>query len=172
MPSGSAIAPARMALSARKQTVCASLCKSSIKHTYFYSATPLVSVPSNRYAEPRSTTTPWQMLPLPARIVHSRKSVVSQSSVASPKVDVQQPSANAGEQQHATGSDSLMSSQLTWPSRSHGCGAVTANDIGSRVTICGWVDRNRDLGGMQFFDVRDHTGLLQVCDRIWQLPVG
>ncbi|KAG2453188.1 hypothetical protein HYH02_002512 [Chlamydomonas schloesseri] len=55
-----------------------------------------------------------------------------------------------------------MSSQLTWPSRSHGCGAVTTADISSKVTICGWVDRNRDMGGVQFFDVRDHTGLLQV----------
>ncbi|KAG2485593.1 hypothetical protein HYH03_015657 [Edaphochlamys debaryana] len=55
-----------------------------------------------------------------------------------------------------------MSAQLTWPSRSHGCGAVTSADIGQRVTICGWVDRNRDMGGVQFFDVRDHTGLLQV----------
>jgi len=30
------------------------------------------------------------------------------------------------------------------------------------VTICGWVDRNRDMGGVQFIDIRDHTGLLQV----------
>lgn len=55
-----------------------------------------------------------------------------------------------------------MSSQLTWPSRSHGCGAVTEADVGASVTVCGWVDRNRDMGGVQFFDVRDHTGLLQV----------
>lgn len=64
-----------------------------------------------------------------------------------------------------------MSSQLTWPSRSHGCGAVTTADIGSKVTICGWVDRNRDMGGVQFFDVRDHSGLLQVRGK-WRGETG
>ncbi|EFJ50305.1 hypothetical protein VOLCADRAFT_58252 [Volvox carteri f. nagariensis] len=63
-----------------------------------------------------------------------------------------------------------MSSQLTWPSRSHGCGAVTVNDIGSRITVCGWVDRNRDMGGVQFFDVRDHSGLLQVMCEPQSVP--
>jgi aspartyl-tRNA synthetase len=57
---------------------------------------------------------------------------------------------------------SLLPVQLTWPARSHGCGAPRAADAGSRITICGWVDRNRDMGGVQFVDVRDHTGLLQV----------
>ncbi|KXZ54353.1 hypothetical protein GPECTOR_5g434 [Gonium pectorale] len=66
--------------------------------------------------------------------------------------------------------ESLMPLQLTWPSRSHGCGAVVLGDIGQRVTICGWVDRNRDMGGVQFFDVRDHTGLLQV-QRTYSMPV-
>lgn len=51
---------------------------------------------------------------------------------------------------------------MTWPSRSHSCGQVTVADVGSTVTLCGWVDRNRDMGALQFFDMRDHTGLVQV----------
>lgn len=57
----------------------------------------------------------------------------------------------------------LLAPQMTWPSRSHGCGTLRASDESTKVTICGWVDRNRNLGGVQFADVRDHTGLLQVC---------
>lgn len=55
-----------------------------------------------------------------------------------------------------------LDSQMTWPSRTHGAGSVTAADAGKEVTVCGWVDRNRNLGGLGFMDVRDHTGLLQV----------
>lgn len=51
---------------------------------------------------------------------------------------------------------------MTWPSRSHSCGQITVDDVGSTVTLCGWVDRNRDMGALQFFDMRDHTGLVQV----------
>ncbi|KAF6263693.1 aspartyl-tRNA synthetase [Scenedesmus sp. NREL 46B-D3] len=51
---------------------------------------------------------------------------------------------------------------MTWPSRSHGAGSLTEADAGKEVTVCGWVDRNRNLGGLGFMDVRDHTGLLQV----------
>ncbi|PNW78813.1 hypothetical protein CHLRE_09g390986v5 [Chlamydomonas reinhardtii] len=87
-----------------------------------------------------------------------RCGTLARSSVASPEAQAQ----HAPGDNHASASESLMSSQLTWPSRSHGCGAVTTADIGSKVTICGWVDRNRDMGGVQFFDVRDHSGLLQV----------
>lgn len=63
----------------------------------------------------------------------------------------------------ASPAESLTSSKLTWPSRSNGAGTLRETDVGKRVTICGWIDRNRDMGGVQFFDVRDHTGLLQVC---------
>lgn len=30
--------------------------------------------------------------------------------------------------------------------------------VGSPVTVCGWVDRYRNLGGLLFLDIRDHTG--------------
>lgn len=46
--------------------------------------------------------------------------------------------------------------------RSHYCGDVRATDIDATVTVCGWVHRRRDHGGVIFVDLRDHTGLLQV----------
>jgi aspartyl-tRNA synthetase len=42
------------------------------------------------------------------------------------------------------------------------CGAPRGEDAGSQVTVYGWVDRRRDMGGLIFLDVRDYSGILQV----------
>ena len=46
--------------------------------------------------------------------------------------------------------------------RSHLCGQVTEALDGQTVTLCGWVDRRRDLGGLVFIGLRDHAGIVQV----------
>jgi aspartyl-tRNA synthetase len=46
--------------------------------------------------------------------------------------------------------------------RSHYCGQVDQALIGETVTVCGWVHRRRDHGGVIFIDLRDREGLLQV----------
>lgn len=33
--------------------------------------------------------------------------------------------------------------------------------MGEKVTVCGWVDKRRDFGGLLFLDIRDHSGILQ-----------
>jgi aspartyl-tRNA synthetase len=49
--------------------------------------------------------------------------------------------------------------------RSHYCGLVTEALMGETVTLCGWVNRRRDHGGVIFVDVRDREGYVQVvCD--------
>ncbi len=45
--------------------------------------------------------------------------------------------------------------------RSHYCGQVTEQLVGQTVTVCGWVHRRRDHGGVIFIDLRDREGLLQ-----------
>ncbi len=49
--------------------------------------------------------------------------------------------------------------------RSHYCGLVTEAQLGQSVSLCGWVNRRRDHGGVIFVDLRDREGYVQVvCD--------
>ena len=49
--------------------------------------------------------------------------------------------------------------------RSHYCGLVTEELLGQTVSLCGWVNRRRDHGGVIFVDLRDREGYVQVvCD--------
>lgn len=42
------------------------------------------------------------------------------------------------------------------------CGALNLQNLGDSVTLCGWVQKSRDLGGMTFIDVRDRYGITQL----------
>ena len=46
--------------------------------------------------------------------------------------------------------------------RSHYCGEVTSKDLNSNISICGWVHRRRDHGGIIFLNIRDIKGICQV----------
>src|SRR4249920_220065 len=49
--------------------------------------------------------------------------------------------------------------------RSEYCGLINRKHLGQTVTLCGWVNRRRDHGGVIFIDLRDREGLVQVvCD--------
>ncbi|MDR1207570.1 MAG: aspartate--tRNA ligase [Rickettsiales bacterium] len=46
--------------------------------------------------------------------------------------------------------------------RSHTCGELSANDVGTSVKLSGWVHRKRDHGGLVFVDLRDNYGITQI----------
>lgn len=47
--------------------------------------------------------------------------------------------------------------------RTHTCGQLTLADLGKNITLCGWVQKSRDLGGMTFIDMRDRYGVTQLA---------
>lgn len=56
-----------------------------------------------------------------------------------------------------------MAEFLTGMKRSCYCGELRSTDIGKEVTVCGWTQRQRDLGQLIFIDLRDRTGIVQLA---------
>ena len=46
--------------------------------------------------------------------------------------------------------------------RTEYCGQLRLSHVGQQVTLCGWVNRRRDLGSLIFIDMRDREGIVQV----------
>lgn len=55
-----------------------------------------------------------------------------------------------------------MGEALSGLKRSLMCGEVRESNVSQNITLMGWVQRNRKLGGLQFIDLRDRTGIMQI----------
>ncbi len=56
-----------------------------------------------------------------------------------------------------------MAEFMTGLKRTNYCGDLRIADVGKEVTVCGWVQRCRDLGQLIFIDLRDRTGIVQLA---------
>ncbi len=56
-----------------------------------------------------------------------------------------------------------MAEFMTGLKRSHYCSDLRITDVNKEVTVCGWVQRQRDLGQLIFIDLRDRTGIVQLA---------
>ena len=55
-----------------------------------------------------------------------------------------------------------MTSRIKGLMRTNECGVLDSSDLGKEVTLCGWINKYRDLGSLHFVDLRDKTGLIQL----------
>ncbi|MFR8544262.1 MAG: aspartate--tRNA ligase, partial [[Clostridium] scindens] len=55
-----------------------------------------------------------------------------------------------------------MAESMNGLKRTHRCGELSIANVGETVTIMGWVQKNRNKGGLVFIDVRDRSGIIQV----------
>ena len=56
-----------------------------------------------------------------------------------------------------------MAEVMTGLKRTHYCGEPRLSDVGKEVVVCGWAQRQRDLGQLIFIDLRDRTGIIQLA---------
>ncbi|CAO2835199.1 unnamed protein product [Amaranthus hypochondriacus] len=87
----------------------------------------------------------------------SRRTLCSNASVSA--------TLNATEQQNRELNpiqSSAKETDLEWVSRTALCGNLGEDDVGKRVTLCGWVALHRIHGGLTFLNLRDHSGIVQI----------
>ena len=103
----------------------------------------------------KTTTTTTASQPRKERQKSNRRTIVTSSSSSS-------SSSESGTTGEGNTTKQFVSSLLSWPTRTTLCGSLDISSVGEKVSLCGWVDKQRDMGGICFADVRDHSGLVQI----------
>ena len=97
----------------------------------------------------------WRSLAAAAKLTCRQDRLRCSAAAASAGVSAQQQQTESLPPSHAQQS-------MSWAGRDHNCGELREGHAGQQMTICGWVHRHRNLGGVLFCDIRDSTGILQV----------
>ena len=97
------------------------------------------------------TTTTTATQPRKEQQKNNRRTIVTSSS-----------SSSSSSETEGNTTKQFVSSLLSWPTRTTLCGSLDISSVGEKVSLCGWVDKQRDMGGICFADVRDHSGLVQI----------
>ena len=97
------------------------------------------------------TTTTTATQPRKEQQKNNRRTIVTSSS-----------SSSSSSETEGNTTKQFVSSLLSWPTRTTLCGSLDISSVGEKVFLCGWVDKQRDMGGICFADVRDHSGLVQI----------
>jgi len=95
----------------------------------------------------------------PARVVSATATATAPRASAAPARRSARRSARAVS---ARASSTSAPGALEWPSRDRLAGTLGDGDVGGEATLCGWIDKSRDMGGISFADVRDHSGIAQI----------
>ncbi|CAL6355201.1 unnamed protein product [Bathycoccus prasinos] len=123
---------------------CSNVITSSSPSSQNYSAARL-----RRTTTKTTTTTATQ--PRKEQQKNNRRTIVTSSS-----------SSSSSSETEGNTTKQFVSSLLSWPTRTTLCGSLDISSVGEKVSLCGWVDKQRDMGGICFADVRDHSGLVQI----------
>ena len=147
---------------ARRPSPCQSQAAAAFLRTSQMAAGPLTMRPGRAFLTARSATKDFtkpaaRFTPVPKRVVGKvTRGVVGRGLVTT------NASGDAKSDSSSSSSSQILPERLTWPARSHGAGTLRSAKIGQTITLCGWIDKQRDMGGLTFCDVRDHTGLAQI----------
>lgn len=98
-----------------------------------------------------------------ARAASSPARITTRRSASAAASDVHPTTSGSPTSTPSPSSKEASGARQQWLGKSLGCGDIAQDGLeNTKVTLCGWVHRSRNMGGVLFFDLRDSTGIAQI----------